>query len=173
MSPPVTFRIILCETLSVALRAHIDNRHSCFPRSITISLSRVFTHAAILDRHARRVFIRTKVCVEPWLPISSKKEQFRGIFQARGKKRNERTRGESQRTGEESASSSLARVPCCATHYRQSHVGAQRPIIVFPPGQSAGRETSLGMILLRMNYGANRYGNGWLRRRRGHGEPLR
>lgn len=28
------------------------------------------------------------------------------------------------------------------------------------------------MILLRMNYGANRYGNGWLRRLRGHGEPI-
>jgi len=34
-----------------------------------------------------------------------------------------------------------------------------------------GRETSLGMILLRMNYGTNRYDNG--RFRRGHGVPLR
>lgn len=35
-----------------------------------------------------------------------------------------------------------------------------------------GRETGLGMILLRMNYRSNRYGNGRLRRRRGHGEPI-
>lgn len=79
--------------------------------------------------------------VEPWLPISAKKGQFReNLSGARGKKRGTSRRAmEVNEPGEESVSSSLAQVPCCATYYRRSHVGAQRPIIVFPPGRPAGK----------------------------------
>lgn len=54
-----------------------------------------------------------------------------------------------------------------ATYYRRSHVGAQTTDYRVSSSESGRRKTSLGMILLRMNCGANRYDNGRLRRCRG------
>lgn len=85
------------------------------------------------------------------------------------KKWKEQTRSGSRGTGEKSSSSFLASV---ATYYRRSHVGAQTTDYRVSSSESPGTkrwETSLGMILLRMNCGANRYGNG-RRLRRGLSE---
>ena len=99
------------------------------------------THAYdVLDWHARRVYLSRKSCRAVLANIREERAIW-GIFQTHVEKKKGTSRRamEVNELGEESASSFLAWVPCCAMYYRRSHVGAQQPIIVFPPGRSTGK----------------------------------
>lgn len=135
-----------------------------------ISLSHVVTHARTASSIGTLAVYLSgrKPCRALGCQYPRRKGNFGESFRrARAEKRgNERTRGGSQRTGEESTSSSLARESHVARrYYRRSHVGAQRPIIVFPPDRPVGKR-AWEWFYLEWITGRIVRDNGRLRRRR-------
>lgn len=136
---------------------------SLSPRSITIGSSRAVTHARTASSIGTPVAYLSgrKSCRARGRQYPRRKSNFGESFTDRG--RGEERGGRAVEVNEPGRNrpsrdvlSTIARRRA-TTDYRVS----SRP---------TGRETSLGIILLRMNYGTNRYSNGRLRRCRGHGE---